>query len=575
MDTLLQPTYIYEETLSKQPLDADSFLIKQKNLTPTIDQQKGQGSYLSGKVIIDAQNFGNGSDFIDWSNAYIALPYHFKVDLTVNGNKSLGLYDPDMLVAPKNMSLVDSIRVEQAGRVVVQESSNLAHLVNFIKHTTTSPNELHRQDSVLGYYPDDSDLTNQQLGIWGTYNNSNYAFDDVSDKPPVKGPAYNEGLYRRQLMLGCGNQFTNYIDPNNGSLNEAAVYQEITSGEVAETPLTANVPKTISDQHFIAIIKLADLSDYFKKHPLSKCGYKITLTVNQASTTMISQDVEFSLVSVPGPTQKPFDSAAYYKPNTTTLYQNATVQPGMLCVGRLCYNSNVALNVSGTPSSAICTLTLTSEVDTSTKTRQQGVILYTPSYTLSESAESKLLSQPIINKQPFMFNSAVYTGLTPGNNINLQLFSAITNPRLLVVIPQYASSAQGQSSQCSAFNSCPGTTDALSLTRLQIRVNSKTILPAPTSYGYEQFIQNTSQILSVNGGLSPFASGMIDIRKFSSNYRYYAFDLSLLPADQVDIAQLITFEGMNNSLVPVDLYVYCIYESSCTFDLLKGTVDIK
>ena len=569
MDTLLQPTYVYEETLNKQPLDADSFLVKQKNLTPTIDQQKGVGAYTSGKVIIDAQNFGNGTDFIDWSNAYIALPYHFKVDLTTGDARTLGQYDPDMLVAPKNMSLVESIRVEQAGRTIVQESSNLSHLVNFIKHTTTSPNELHHQDSVLGYYPDGCDLTEQQTGIWGTYNNSNYLFDDVTDKPPVKGPAYNEGLYRRQLMLGCGNQFTNFVNPATGGLNEAAVYQEVTAGETATTVLTASVAKTISDQHFIAVIKLADLADYFKKHPLSKCGYKITLTINQASTTMISQSTEFG--STPGVTLKPFDSGAYYKPNPTTLYQNATVQPGMLCVGRLCYNSNVSLS-GGT---SICTLTLTSEVDTSVNTRQQGVILYTPSYTLSDSAESKLLSQPIINKQPFMFNSSVYTGLTAANNINLQLFSAITNPRLLVVIPQYASSAQGQGSQASVFNSCPGTTDALSLTRIQIRVNSKTILPAPTSYSFEQFIQNTSQVLSVNGGVGSFASGMIDIRKFSSNYRYYAFDLSLLPADQVDIPQLITFEGFNNSLVPVDLYVYCIYQTSATFDLLKGTVDVK
>lgn len=570
MDTLLQQTYVYEETLNKQPLDADSFLVKQKNLTPTIDQQKGVCAYTSGKVIIDAQNFGNGSDFIDWSNAYIALPYHFKVQLTTSVNVTLNQYDPDMLVAPKNMSLVESIRVEQAGRTIVQESSNLSHLVNFIKHTTTSPNELYHQDSVLGYYPDGCDLTEQQTGIWGTYNNSNYFFDDVNNAPLIKCPSYNEGLYRRQLLLGPGNQFTNFVDPTNGSLNEAAVYQEVTAGETATTALTANVAKTLSDQHFIAVIKLADLSDYFKKHPLSKCGYKITLTINQASTTMINQDNPFSLVSDPGTTIRPFDSAAYYKPNPTTLYQNATVQPGMLCVGRQSYNASVAL----TPT-ANCILTLTSEVDTSVNTRQQGVILYTPSYTLSDSAESKLLSQPIINKQPFMFNSAVYTGLTPRNNINLQLFSAITNPRLLVVIPQYASSAQGQSSQASVFNSCPGTTDALSLTRMQIRVNSKTILPAPTSYSFEQFIQNTSQVLSVNGGVGPFASGMIDIRKFSSNYRYYAFDLSLLPADQVDIPQLITFEGFNNSLVPVDLYVYCIYQTSATFDLLKGTVDVK
>lgn len=556
MDTLLQPSYVYDETLSKQPLDSDSFLVKQKNLTPTIDQRKGSGAYTSSKVIIDAQNFGNGTDFIDWANAYITLPYHFKLDALSSGTpEAIGEFNPDMLVAAKNMSLVDSLRVEQAGRTIIQESANLSHIVNFIKHTSTSVDELYKQGTVYPYWPDDSNLLSVSASAQGVWNNQNWQSDTSTSQGAVRAN-YNDGLFKRQLALQGGNEFTTYMN-STGYNNEDAVVQDISGASM----IIGNTYTTISDQHFIAVIKLSDLSDYFKKHPLSKCGYKLTLTINQCETVITAGSIS----------RKPFDSSPAYTITSSNTYQNSTVQPGMIIVGRHTWNAQV----QNAATSLTYTLRLTSEIDTSANSRQQGVILYTPSYVLSDQAESKLLSQPIVNKQPYMFNSAVYTNLTANNNINLQLFSAITNPRILVVIPQYSSASQTRESQLSPFNPCPGTTDPLSLTRIQIRVNSKTILPAPTSYGFEQFIQNTQQVLGLNGAIGPLQSGLIDIRKFMTNYRYYAFDLSLLPADQIDIPQLITFEAYNNNIVNVDLYVYCIYQTSATFDLLKGTVDVK
>jgi hypothetical protein len=106
-------------------------------------------------------------------------------------------------------------------------------------------------------------------------------------------------------------------------------------------------------------------------------------------------------------------------------------------------------------------------------------------------------------------------------------------------------------------------------------VNSRALLPNPSNYSYQQFIDNTSRIFKLNGGESVLTSGVIDLQKFTANYRYYAYDLtSAIPPDQRDIPQLISFEAFNNSAVNADLYVYVLYEQSATFDVLKGSVDI-
>jgi hypothetical protein len=209
--------------------------------------------------------------------------------------------------------------------------------------------------------------------------------------------------------------------------------------------------------------------------------------------------------------------------------------------------------------------------------RQSGCIMYVPSYLLSEEYESKLLAHPIIHRSPFMITSSTYTNQIPNAPINLQLFSAVINPRALVIIPQFSQVTQTQPSQCSALNPSPGATDhLLSLTRLQVRINSKQLLPSSVNYGFQQFIENTSKIFSINGGQSSITSGKISLHDFIMNYRYYAFDLTPIVAeDQRDIPQLISFEAFNNSKVAIDLYVFVFSESSVTFDILKGSVDVK
>lgn len=552
LDSFVAENYIFDSSIDKSTPDSNHYVVKQRNITPITDQQRGSGDYSSSRVIIDAQSFGNGSDYVDWKNAYITLPYRITLSAVAGSTSTVsGTYDHNMLTALKNHCLIENLRVEQAGRTIVQESNNLSQLINFIKHCTMTGDDIATQTVQNAYYPDGAFTTSTAASLQGVANVNNFGLNASTIN------RVNDGLVKRQQSLYPANQLGNVaFSTATNQQNEFGVYQSVSSA-----PTTINTTATnLSDIHFIAVIYLRDLSDYFAKHPISKgLGYKFTLVVNQATSTASRTT-----------TTTPFNSTPTLA--ATSLVGSSTAQPAQLCLGA----GTLAGNSSITATSTTYDFTLTSRIDTTADTRQNGVLMYVPSYVLSEEYESKLISNPVIQRSPFMINSAVYTSQTANAPINLQLFNAIANPRALVIVPQYATASQTQASGASPVNTCPATSDPqLSLTKIQVRVNSRSLLPNPSNYSYQQFIDNTSRIFKLNGGESVITSGVIDLQKFTSNYRYYAFDLtSAVSPDQRDIPQLISFEAYNNSAVNVDLYVYVLYEQSATFDVLKGSVDI-
>ena len=570
MDSLVDINYIYDSTVDKSSLDANRLLIKQKNLTPVNDTQRSGSGYSGGKIIIDANSFGNSSDYIDWANGYITLPYRVSVEDTVAGDMGTvpnAVLEPSLLVALKNNSLIESIRVEQNGRTIINETANLSHLINFVQHCTTTQDGLNTDTRPNAYYPDDFNQASFfSTGIAGVNN--------VKQSNPAVGATVlgvnlnvNTGMLKRQYAL---------FPPEDTALTTDAQkrLELISRQNVPAFPKRGSAGTiTLCDIQFIAVIYLKDLADYFKKHPISKgCSYKITLTINQATTTFTTT----------GSTATPFSALPAI--SSSLAGSGSTVQPALLCAGPDTANASATWGTATTH-----TLRLISRVDqtytvigtdgatTTIDALQNGVIMYVPSYILSEEYESKLLSSPVITRNPYQVNGMTLTNLTANAPINAQLYGAVSNPRALIIIPQYSqdSSAQTQPSQMSPYNPSPAVSDPfLSLTRLQIRVNSKPILPAPISYGFDAFINNTSRIFKINGGQTELTSGQIDYKKFVQNYRYYAFDLDLLDASQRDIPQLISLEAFNNSNVKLDLYIFCLYETTTTFDLLKGSVDV-
>ena len=564
MDTLIAENYLFEQTMDRSVPDSDRVVFKQKNLTPFIDQQRGGGEYTTGKVIVDAQSLGNGADIIVHSKAFAVVPEVDILELKAGAAVTItaNTVPTNFLTVPKNNASIDSLRVEQGGTTIITESSNLAYLTNFKKHCTMSQDQIAKHGATTLYYPDSVGNWKTTAGVAGTVNVAN----DSSSTATFKHERFNEGLLKRQQFSLPFNYDTAFNDVANQK-NELAAYQKVsTANSNVPTGLTTSY-QTFSEIHRLRLIPLEDLDDYFAKHPSCRgTGYKYTFTHNQGSVEMTS--------SISGTDTKFLANA--WTTGVAALTAGASCMPSMACLGPGTIAGSLATCSEVGSSGTTITARLTSKIDVSADALQQGIYLWVPSYIPTEEYEAKLYAQPKVYRTPFKITSCVFQNLGANMPINLQLFNAIPNPRALIVIPEFGQATQTQPSQASPFNPAPGCTDpTLSLTKNQIRVNSRTVLPATLNYGFLQFIENTSRIFSVNGGLSSVSSGIIDFHKFMNNYRYYAYDLSMLPEDQRDIPQLISFESFNNNKVVVDLYVYCLSETGATYDMIKGGVEIK
>ena len=563
LETKILDNFVYESVLDHSVSDSDKTPFTNKSLTYVLDNQAGNSAYTSGQVIIDASSMASsGTTFQDWSNAYVVIPFNVKLEATaviaataaspINGALQ------SFLTSVKNNSIIDSITVEQNGRTIVNQTSNLSQFVNYKMHSTMSQDSVAKMGASLMYTPDG-------VGAY-TYTASTVGVDNTDNLPTAtsnwnKPEAFNSGALARQSKLF---PYTTALTTQQKQINEADVTQIAT----AFVPITTAANVVMSDVHFLATIRLRDICPYFESHPkLTRgLGYRIILRLNQGVTT-------FTHVA-PTAGLTPFTTLAItaqsFTPIGSCLAQPSMVHVGLNTISTLLeWPTNVTISASS--------LKLTSQVDVGSNALLNGIRLYCPSYTASPEAQSTLMRQPVLNK-PFvdLYHNVIQNQLA-GNYINTQLASGISNPKFLIVCPQIAQAVNSFNSQGSALNPCPGVTDPqLSLTGIQIKVGSEYVLPDRVNYDFIQFLEQTSTMFGLNANqTNAMSSGIIDFQKFRHNYRYYVFDLSRYLDSQDNVPRMITLETFNNSNVAVDLYCYCGYERSAEFDLQKGAVQVE
>lgn len=565
METKIADNFIYESVLDKSVGDSNKTPFIRKNLNYILDQQAGNSTYTSGQVIIDSSSLASsGNTFQDWTNAYVVIPFNVKVEATAliasaaGGPTATTLGAINYLTCLKNNALIDSITVEQGGRTIINQTSNLSQLVNYKMHSTFSQDMVNKMGPSLMYYPDSVGAYTYNLNTNDSVNNT--INDENNSASYGKPETHNEGIVKRQQYTY---PYTTGLTTQALQKNEMSAYNSATA-EVDTS--AANV--VFSDLHMLATIRLKDLADYFDKHPkLTRgVGYKIYLRVNQGVSTFTHSQTTSSV--------NPF-SELLVSNQTFNGIGSSLTQPSMISVGlnklstKITYSNNVVISAH--------TLKLTSQIDTGANALINGVRLYVPSYECSPSYHEKLVAQPPLNRPFFDIYSNILQNQGAGAYVNTQIASGISSPKALIVIPQLAQATQSTNSQGSALNPSPGTTDPqLSLTNTQIKLGSEYVLPDRVNYDFIQFLENTSQMFGLNGNqTNEMSSGVIDFQKFKHNYRYYSYDLSRYLDSANKIPQMITFESFNNSNVAMDLYFYVLYERDATFSLAQGSVEVE
>lgn len=563
MECKIADNFIFDSVIDRTVGDSNQTPFVKKNLNYVLDQQAGNSAYTSGQVIIDSSSLAaTGNTFQDWSNAYIVLPYNVKLEC--NASIATTAASPttatanmlNFLTSTKNFSLIDSITIEQNGRTVVSQTSNLSQLVNFKAHSTFSQDAIAKMGATLGYTPDSVGNWSYSAGVGGVSNISN-SYTSTSFSTPEN---YNSGLLARQQKFA---PVTSVLTTSTKQIAEGDNMQLAT----AFMPTSAaNV--ALSDHHFLATIRLKDLSDFFDKHPKLTRGvaYKIYLRVNQGVSTF-THNASASSTS-------PLTSVLITAQSFTSI-GGSLVQPAMVSVG-----PNTLSTILTFPNSVTITassLKLTSQVDVGANALLNGVRLYVPSYDCAPEAAAKLMRQPTIKAPFFDIYSNVIQSQAAGSYINSQIASGISSPKALIVVPQIAQSVIGLNQQGSALDPSPATTmPQCSLTNTQIKVGSDYILPDRVNYDFVQFIENNAQLFGLNGNQrNDMSSGVVDFQKWRNNYRYYAYDLSRYLDSMDNLPRMITFESFNNSNVAVDLYIYVLWERNAEFDLSAGTLLVE
>lgn len=561
METKIADNYIYDSVLDHSVGDSDKTPFTRKFLNYILDQQGGNSSYTSGQVIIDSTSLASsGSTFQDWSNAYVTIPYNVKLEATAvesTSSTAPSAGNLNFLTSLKNNALIDSITVEQGGRTIINQTANLSQFVNYKMHVTSSQDQVAKMGSSLGYTPD-------SVGAYSFTNSAGLGVVNIANNPTSTAFSpenYNSGALARQCKFS---PYTSSITTTNNQKTECEPVQ--VANAIVPTGTAANV--VFSDIHFVATIRLKDLCDYFDKHPkLSRgIGYKIYLRVNQGVSTFTHSATASTT---------PFSSISLTA-NSFSGTGSSLCQPAMVNVGANTLSASLAWANSVTISSS--TLKLTSQIDVGSNALMNGIRLYVPSYEASPESQSQLMKQPTLHRPFFDLYATVLQNQGSNAFINTQVASGISSPKAIIVCPQIAqASTVGMNSQASALNPCPGCTDPqLSLTNIQVKVGASYILPDRVNYEFVQFLENNAQLFGLNGNqTNMLSSGVIDMFKFRHNYRYYAYDLSRYLDSADKIPQMITFESFNNSAVPVDLYIYVLYERDAMFSLQEGSVEVE
>lgn len=543
-DELVDPV---EQTSVKTP-----FL--RKNIVYQVDSQNGAGLYTSPDVIIDTQSIAASGNLLNWRDAYIAVPLEtkyvvqlsasgtgFATGSTANMKKALGL---------KNMSFLHSIKVEANGKVIVSANEGLEELINVKALCTWNTEMVKKNGSTVCFAPD----TRGTLGLAGdasnfNISNSRYQTTTVSDAITNA----NEGLIKRQDDFLPNSNITTWMKPENMK-EEGLAYDSATT---AFDP-SATTAQTVSDVHYVGIIRLRDVCDLFDKHVMARgVSYRFTLRFNQAVSTWTNA------------------TATYLSTGTvSTQFTTGSVQPAVAAVGP----GTIAAGATWTTNSITCSHTLTHKIDTSTDARFNGVRIYVESFEPTPEALEEILGKEPVEK---WFNDFLYT-TTPtsvgaGLMANLQLSTSCTNPRAVILVPRVASTATGISALNSASPFCmsPGSTDAfLSLTNVQVKVGSQYVLPDRVYYTYQAFLDNTRSVFSVDGGNSHLTTGLIGKKDFEVNHRYFIFDISRYPEAMTDLPQMISIEAKNNTQVAIELLAIVVYGRRAEWNNAQGSMTI-
>ena len=567
--------YAFEHSVEPAPAET---LFKDKKWTYIQDSTSNTGQY-SGQIQFNLSTISSQAAFVNWEEAVLELP--IKLQILNGGNGTVtaaGSNAPcsiDQLVPKAGAwQFLDSVQVVIDGVCVqtnqVHENVNCTFKAltemsydDYVKYGPTSTFSLDQ-------YTAPAPAMVQQLDNFATSQfittNANVGEFGLSNTLVNQGAA--ERSYATALSQASGSLA---FDVMGGSAN----IQSVAKSQVYVAPFTAAGSNTVAAgapfyvAHYLAVIRLKELSDYFAKCPMQK---------NTRGFIYLNYNSSVTNITTAG-------SAGYVNPITIASINN-NMNYGNTCP--ILWNTNSAIvdsavgALSGLHVPASTTLTITADVN-GTVTTGTGLSppqtfsrLLVPTYTPNPSADHALNQ-----KKTFRYFERITNKFTvaPNAAFTWTVSNGIANPKKLIMMPVITNPTAGQTISDtinpfrSPFSTVPATTSPFAaLKNLQITVGNVPIWNNPVNFGYDLFLQEMA-LSGVDGGLDDTtASGLLSQRLWESLYRFVAVDIGRRLPSEDGASKSIIVSGTSNCAYALTIYYHVWREVVATVDTSMGTV---
>ena len=552
--------------MSKGKPDPQIFI--KKDWVNILDNQNG--AYNGNQSVIDTSQLSNSSKYINYREAYLNLPIILTATAPASavGAEQFLPNTPatsaDYVFGLKNWygSIIHSMTLDMNGTTIVQQTPYAGLYNTFQLMTSLSVDDLATQGSAIGFFPDSSKSigvasANNVNGIASSTVNNNVvgAFDAVGGVDNGFS-SFNEGLLKRQQ---CWNFDVAGLSTGGSAYSTLITTQSLTnlwkSYIYKKQNATAVLPG-VFQVAITAIIKLKHLHSFFNKIPLSKGLFlKLTLNLNQSSVSLTRVAGVFTAVSVNSPLGgvSPIMVANNGVP---TALPNAITTVSVNVGKTVLNNTNVNQQADPSPFGS-------------------NIILNCPAYTFTSIYESSYLENPIKTVDYCDIYQYQVLNIASGAVFNQLISNGISGVKGVLVLPYYTATANAgiQPIQSPFEGSGGGPTSPLCLlTNFNVQLSGQNQIYNTQRYSHSQFMDQLAGSNGVSSAqIDGLTSSLVGLTDFEHSYNYYYVNCSYGEATEKDVPKSVNLIGTNSSAKAIDLFVFVIYDSTVSFDVLTGS----
>ncbi len=513
LDNIIMDNLVFEESINSE-LSQSEFIDKQWLYI----NDNNNGSY-SSQIILDTTPLSNSGGYINWSEAFMAIPLVFQVENStattgVPPNPIDATTNCDWVFAMKNgyWHILHSLTCEFNNGNIIQQVPFLNVFCSFKNMTSWSQGDVKNWGSVCGFAPDSSrswvynTAVNSATNMLSA-NGTGLCNNRVAPYLPVvqvssAATALNQAIPLTQCSVGSSDyrlwsneglrQRMAYLNyslslPADG-LNVFNNKQSALLGSIIAAPQQTFLTYVDSVSYansravvFDAVIRLKDVADFFQKCPLLKgATMRIALNTNQCFATIGAAPADY--VAATGLLASPASLSLQTAP---TILGGGSTCPFMISSADLGQGLAQQSTTTITPVSiGLAPPTTTNTTAPTTfkvalsivKTQFKGgnfmandytapissVRLYAPCYTMSPIAEQRYLSLAPTKKVVYNDIFQYQFNLGTQSNFNLLVSNGITNVRGVVVIPFLDADSNGTAGGAGAYAGAVTTNTLLS-----------------------------------------------------------------------------------------------------------------